>query len=331
MSKKIFISARLAEEWVAKLYPYGQVDFYDWGKTNRLLEPTELVSRIADADLAIIESDNITAEIIAHAKNLRWIVVCRGTVINVDISAATERGILIANTPGRNADAVADLTVCFMIMISRHVLKAVQSMASGDWVKEGKREIYLRFQGIELYGRTAGLVGLGAIGSRVAERLSAFHMQLLAYDPYVSPSEAQKIGVQLVDLDTLMRQSDFVSLHAPLTEKTRGMIGSHQIGLMKPSAYFINTARAELVDETALINALREHKIAGAAVDVYLEEPLPLGHPWYSLDNVICTPHIGGASKDVVNHQSEMAIKAAIDFLERRIPKHTINNPLKVS
>ncbi len=320
MGKKVFISARLLPEWVDKLRAYGDVDFYDWGKAGHLLDPQELSDRMADADILVVESDKVTRAMIERATELKQIVVCRGTIINVDLDAAAEREITVTHTPGRNADSVADLTVCLMLMISRHVSEAMQGMKQGEWVRLGKADTYLKYQGFELFGRVAGLVGLGAIGTRVAKRLQSFNMKLIAFDPFIRSEDAQRYGVDLVSLDELMRRSDYVSLHAAVSPDTTGMIGAHELALMKPGAYFVNTARAQLADEAALLDALQNNRIAGAAVDVYLEEPLPLESPWYHIQNALCTPHIGGASNDVILHQSEMAITSVVDFLEGRQP-----------
>jgi len=324
MSRKIFISARLDDNWLKKLNDCGEVDHYDWGKANRLLSAEELKARLPGNEILVIESDTLTNDMIDAVPELKLIVVCRGGVVNVDVAYATQKGILVTNTPGRNADAVADLTVCFMIMISRHVQAASELFRSGQWPKVGKREAYLKFQGIELYGRTAGLVGVGAIGRRVAARLKAFNMKIIAFDPYYPAEKAQAEGINLVELDELASQADFVSLHAPVTPETRCLFGARQIGLMRPDAYFINTARAEVADEAALLKALQNKHIAGAAVDVYLEEPLPTESPWYGLSNVICTPHIGGASQDVIKHQSEMAVQAVLDYCAGKTPEYVV-------
>ncbi len=325
VTTKIFASARLSSHWLARLREYGQVDHYDWSAAGRLLNAEELASRMRDSDILIVESDQVTAEMIRQSPQLKLIAVCRGGVINVDIDAASELGILVINAPGRNADAVADLTVCLMIMAARHVLSAAQALADGRWARNGRRWAYVTHQGIELPGRTAGLIGLGAIGKRVAARLKGFGMRLLAYDPYVSPETGAAFGVEMVDLVTLLREADFVSLHVVVTPETKGMIGAEEFALMKPTAYLINTARAALVDEQAMLEALREKRIAGAALDVYHHEPLSLDNPLLSLDNVTCTPHIGGASRDVVDHQSRMVVEGIIDFLEGRQPAFPVN------
>jgi len=323
-TRKIFISARLDPKWLGKLNSYGQVDYYDWGKANRLLSPEELKTRIQGNEILVIETDTITNDMVDNAPDVKLIVICKGGVVNLDVNYAVSKGIIVANTPGRNADSVADLTVCFMIMISRHVCNAINLFREEQWPIVGKRETYLKFQGYELYGRTAGLVGLGAIGRRVASRLQAFHMRVIAFDPYYSKEKAEEEGIELVDIDTLARQSDFVSLHAPVTPETRGMFGENQLKLMRPDAFFINTARAELTDEVALLSALQNNAIAGAAVDVFMEEPLPPESPWYKLSNVICTPHIGGASLDVIQHQSEMAVQAVIAYCEGKKPEFLV-------
>lgn len=314
MQRNIFISARLDKKWLEKLESCGTIDHYDWGKAQKLLTSEQLKERLPGNEIVIIETDTLTNEMIDAVPELKLLVVCKGGVVNVDVPYALSKGILVCNTPGRNADAVADLTVCFMIMISRHLLESSDVFRSKEWPKIGKREVYLKFQGIELYGKTAGLIGLGAIGERVATRLHAFNMRLVAYDPFVSINKAQELGVELVDLDELVSISDFVSLHVPVLPETKEMIKAHHFRLMKSSAFFINTARAELVEEAAFLNALRENQISGAAVDVYMEEPLPESSPWYDLPNVICTPHIGGASQDVIMHQSEMAVQAVLDY-----------------
>ncbi len=324
MTKKTFISARLDPEWLTKLKPYCEIDHYDWGKANRLLDPDELRKRIPGNEILIIESDVVTNDMLDLAPELKFIEICRGGVVNLDVSYAAKKGIKVANTPGRNADAVADLTVCLMIMISRHVREAADLFSSGEWVKTGKREAYLKFQGIELYGRTVGLVGIGAIGSRVAHRLKAFNMNVVAYDPYFPEEKAITAGIELIGLNDLLQRADFINLHAPVTQETRGMLGKKELSLIRPCAYLINTARAELVDDAALIDALSNHRIAGVAVDVYMEEPLPLNSPWYKLDNVLCTPHIGGASMDVIKHQSRMAVQAVIDYCNGKEPEFLV-------
>jgi phosphoglycerate dehydrogenase-like enzyme len=329
MKKKTFISARLDPEWLAKLEPYCEIDHYDWGKANRLLSPDELRQRIPGNEIMIMESDTVTNDMLDLAPELRFIAVCRGSVVNLDVPYAVGKGIQVTNTPGRNADAVADITVCLMIMISRHVREAADYFRDGNWLKTGKKETYLKFQGIELFGRTAGLVGIGAIGSRVAKRLQSFNMKVIGFDPYFPADKAKAFGIELVALDELLKKSDFVSLHAPVTKETQGMLGKKELSLLRSTAYFINTARQELVDDASLIEILKNHKIAGAAIDVYMEEPLPMTSPWYQLDNVLCTPHIGGASQDVIKHQTRMAVQAVIDYCIGKEPEYLLTPVVK--
>lgn len=327
MTKKIFISARLDQTALERIAEFGKVDHYDWGKEGKLLSPEDLENRANGCEILIIESDVLSNKFIDSNPNLKLIVVCKGGVVNVDIAYANSKGVQVAHTPGRNADAVADLTICFMIMLTRHLLPAIKTFSTGDWNKIGKRETYLAFQGYELVGKNIGLVGLGAIGFRVANRLKAFNAQVQAYDPFVSQEQALKYGVNLVSLEALFSHADIISIHAPNLPSTRGMITKELLKRMKPSAYFINTARAELVDEKALLESLQNRNIAGAAVDVFLEEPLPVDSLWYDLPNVVCTPHIGGASKDVIYHQSQMVIQIIEEYCQGK-PLSFIAKPL---
>jgi D-3-phosphoglycerate dehydrogenase len=306
----------------------------DWDviDVRRHLEPgkwrlseDELIAAISDADVLVTEGDEVTGRLLDACPQLKAVVACRGNPVNVDLQAATEKGVLIMNAPGRNAHAVTELCISLMVMVARNGWEAMKALRSGKWADSPRAWAYLTFQGIELAGRTAGLIGLGHIGRLVAERLNAFEMRVLAYDPYVEQEKADSVGVELVSLDELMRESDFVSMHVHVTDETRGMVGHHEFSLMKPTAFFINTGRAGAVDEEAMMEALREERIAGAAFDVYHAEPLPADHPLLKLPNVVATPHIGGATHDVVRHMSQIAqtdLEALQDGVE---PPHLFN------
>jgi phosphoglycerate dehydrogenase-like enzyme len=272
-----------------------------------VLPEPELIAGLQDADILVTEADDITPRVLHECTHLKAVISCRGTAVNVNLPAATEEGVLIANTPGRNADAVADLCVCLMIMVARNIELAVESLRNGKWANSPRATVYLACQGYELPGRTIGLIGLGAIGRKVASRLRGFQMRILAYDPYVTHQVADTAGATLVPLEELLHESDFVSLHCHVSAETRGLLGSHELEMMKPSAFLINTARAELVEEPALLRALQEKRIAGGALDVYHQEPLRTDHPLLELSNVVLLPHIGGATVDVIRHQSETA------------------------
>jgi len=291
----IFISSRISTYWLEKLAPYfDHMDHYEWSE-NGLLTPEDFCQRAKNAHVIITESDMISNDTLLQSKDLFVIADFRGTVINIDVNLATELGIVIMNTPGRNADAVADLTIAFMVMASRKVIPAIHAMEEGLWTKNGKYWMYTNHQGYDLPGKTVGLIGLGAIGRLVADRLHGFKVNIIGYDPFVDKDEMEKLGIKLVGKEEVFQQSDFVSLHLPLNEETKNTIGKKELSLMKPSAYLINTSRAAVFDEQELIDFLKSGKIAGAAIDVYHNEPLDADYPLFHIPNVICTPHIGGA------------------------------------
>src|SRR5881628_2447630 len=241
---------------------------------------------------------------------------CRGDPVNIDLELATRKGIPVFHAPGRNADAVADLTLALLLMLARHLGPLRDTFRQGGGAPiTGAGDflaMYNRFTGVELGGRTVGLVALGAVGREVAARLGAFKARVLAYDPYVTDAPP---GVELGPLDDLLGRSDFVSLHAPVTPETRNLVSRERLALMKPSAYFINTARAALTDEDALYEMLVAGRLAGAALDVLPNEALQGGNRFLSLPNVIVTPHLGGATHDVVRHQSDIVVDAVEAYL----------------
>jgi phosphoglycerate dehydrogenase-like enzyme len=321
----IFISSRISKNWLDKLSQYfDHLDHYEWSEKG-LLSPEDFRDRAMNAHVIITESDMISNETLIGNKNLFLIADFRGTVINIDVNLATELGIVIMNTPGRNADAVADLTIAFMIMASRKVIPAIKAMEAGLWTKEGKYWMYTTHQGYDLPGKTVGLIGLGAIGKLVAERLRGFKTRVIGFDPYVDEEQIEKFGIELVSKDDVFRLSDFISLHVPLNNETKGIFGLNELSLMKQSAYLINTSRAAVFIESELIGFLQSGKIAGAAIDVYHTEPLDADYPLFHIPNVICTPHIGGATLDVVNHQCEIGVNSLIQFLEGSTPGNIIN------
>jgi autoinducer 2 (AI-2) kinase len=252
---------------------------------------------------------------------------CRADPVNVDVSTATEMGIPVLHAPGRNAQAVADLTLALMLMSLRHIPQAIDILRQ-EGGPQGMVKMAVAFfelKGNELWGKTVGIIGLGAVGREVARRLRGFDTQLMVYDPYVSEDEVAGYEGRSVDLDTLLREADVVTLHASLTEQTKGMLGKREFGLMKPTAHFINTARAGLADEEALCEALKKGKIAGAALDVFSQEPPPPDHPLLQLPNVIATPHIGGNTQEIPAHQSRIVVSDLERLFEGEKPLHVVN------
>jgi D-3-phosphoglycerate dehydrogenase len=255
-------------------------------------DPPEYVyEAVRDADILITEFCPVPRSLIDKAANLKVVGVLRAGVENVNVSRATERGVLVYNTPGRNSDSVADFTVGMIICEARNIARGHHGLKNGQWLREYPNSGRIP----DLPGKTVGLVGLGEIGRKVAKRLQGFDMRVLGSDPYVKTPPP---GVEMVALERLMAESDFVSIHARLTQENEGMIDRGLIARMKSTAYLINTSRAGLVDEQALFEALRDRRIEGAALDVFTKEPPGRDHPLVLLDNVTLTPHMAGGSND---------------------------------
>jgi len=325
MNVKILVTARFDETCLETLRRYGEVEYAGFAESQRVLAGSKLVRALEGVHVLVTEVDQVKGYVLKKTPDLKVIACCRGDPVNIDVGAATGHGILVLNAPGRNGDAVADLTLLFMLALLRHFLPlAAMLRQPGDGMEKLARAFY-DYRGNELWGKTVGLVGLGAVGRRVAQRLQAFGARVLAYDPYVASEAGAEVGVTLVGLDELLGESDIVSLHAPLTEETEGMIGEEEFWKMKPGAYFINTARAGLTDEEALYRALKDGHLAGAALDVFLEEPPPPDHPLLSLPNVIATPHIGGNTAEVVIHQSHIVTEDLVRLFEGQRPHNVVN------
>lgn len=262
----------------------------------------------------------VDGEVMDRAPNLRAIGRKGVGVDNVDLEAARVRGIFVLNTPLAPVEPVAELTLGFMIALARSLVRADRATRQGDW------EVRLRHKGPELRGKTLGLVGFGRIGQRVAELVQPLRMRILYHDVCRYPEAEARLGAIPVPLVTLFQEADWVSVHVPLTEETRHLIGRDLLALMKPSAFLINVARGPVVDEDALVEALRERRIAGAALDVFAHEPLPPEHPLCGLDNVILTPHIGGLSQEGELAMS-MVARDVLAVLEGREPAHAAVRP----
>lgn len=323
----ILITAQFDAESRALLARYGEVIYEGFGDKLRLLAGKRLIERLRTtrADVFVTEVDQLRAPVLAQCDRLQVIACCRGEPVNIDVDACAARGIPVLYAPGRNADAVAELTLCFMLLLGRQVLPALKLVREGPGGLATMAQAFLGFKGNELWDKTVGVVGFGAVGRAVAARLQPFGARVLACDPYISADLAKTLNVTLAPLDELLRASDFVSLHAAVTPTTTGLIGAAQFATMKPSAFFINTARPALVDEAALVEALREKRIAGAALDVLAQEPPSPAHPLLQFDNVIATPHIGGNTHQVVIHQSRLIAADLAALFEGRPPRHVAN------
>lgn len=259
------------------------------------LQPPQCVFELcADADVIVTQFCTVTRELVDACPKLKAIGVLRGGIENVCSEYAREKGIEVFNAPGRNAEAVSDFTVGMIICEARNIARGHHGILTGRWIRDYSNSGMIP----DLPGRTVGLIGCGAIGMKVAKKLSGFDMTLLGYDPFANAERCKEAGIEPVELDELMARADFVSLHARLTAENRHLIDARRLALMKPTAYLINTSRAGLIDEAALVEALRAKKIAGAALDVYEHEPPQPDDPLLALDNVTLTPHMAGGSND---------------------------------
>ncbi len=326
---KIFFTAEYDPKELTPLYELGEIVIDGWAKGLPKLSEEELMKKTADADIIITTFDDITRKVIENAKSLKLIACTRATPVNIDVAAAKEYNIPVLYTPGRNSDATAELTIGLMLSIARKIPMAHSALKAGEYTAPPENELetkkglradvfwgvgedapYTVFKGTELKNKTLGVVGYGSIGRRVGRIARAFGMELLLFDPYVGEIDVEEIGVRkALTLKQLMAESDFVSCHLKVTPETTGCISREMISYMKPTAYFINASRSAILDEEALIDALREHKIAGAAFDVYAKEPIPSNHAYIrELDNVVITPHIAGATEEVLTNHTKMIV-----------------------
>ncbi|BDG08091.1 phosphoglycerate dehydrogenase [Anaeromyxobacter paludicola] len=285
------------------------------------LPPDALADLIGDYDaLAVRSATKVTAKLLERAARLKVVGRAGVGVDNVDLDAATRRGVVVMNTPGGSSVTVAELTVAHILALARHVAQATASVKGGKWEKK-------RFQGRELAGKTLGVVGIGNIGSIVVNRCRAFGMRAVAYDPFISADAAARLGVTPVTLDELWAQADVVSLHVPLTEQTRNLVSADVLRRLRPGALLVNCARGGLVDEAALAEALAEGRLGGAAFDVFEKEPPAPDHPLLRSERFICTPHIGASTEEA---QAAVAVGIAEQlaaYLARGEVKNAVNLP----
>ena len=283
---KVLVAERLSEAGIERLREHVEVDV-------RLgLSHEELIKTIAPYDALIVRSaTQVDAAVLDRAENLKIVGRAGIGLDNVDVEAATRQGVLVVNAPQSNVLSAAEHTMALLLAQARNIPQAHQALVGGSWERE-------RYQGVELHGKTLGIVGLGRVGTLVAQRASAFGMRLIAFDPYVSPARAQQMGVEMFEtVAEVCARSDFMTIHLPKTPETVGIIGAEQLAQMKPGARLVNTARGGLIDEAALAQALEEGRLGGAAVDVFEGEPVT-SHPLFGLSNVVVTPHLGASTAE---------------------------------
>jgi D-3-phosphoglycerate dehydrogenase len=286
-----------------------------YNTTGRPLSDTDLMEVISEFDGFIAGLDTISRPVIEAATNLKVIARYGVGVDAVDLEAAQENGIIVTNTPGANSVSVAELTVGLMLSLARNIPLATKVTKSGEWPRLG---------GLSLEGKVIGLLGFGAIGQQVARRLSGFDCTILAYDPVIEERQAADLNVELVQYEDLLRQADFLSLHCPLTDETKGMVNPEFLGQMKDGAYLINTSRGELVDENALYEAIDRDKLRGAALDVFTKQPPNPDNPLLSLEQVIPTPHMGAHTDGATNAMGWIALNDCLAVLRGEKPEHRV-------
>lgn len=283
--------------------------------------PTEIFDYVGSADLIITHHTPISAAIIEAAQRCKIIGVCRAGVENIDVDAATQQGIAVFHTMGRNAHAVSDYTVGLMLAEMRNIARAHAVLKQGHWKKQYANAAFVG----DMFEKTIGLVGFGYIGHLVARKLKGFDVEILVYDPYANAADVAAAGARLVTLELLCKEADFISMHARLSEATQGLLGAKEFACMKPTAYVINTARAGLIDEQALIDALRERRIGGAAIDVFRTEPPPADHPFMTLENVTITPHLAGSTRDAFSRTPYLLLEEIGSVIRGGAPRWMVN------
>ncbi len=315
--QKVLVADPLSEAGVHLLREQGlQVDVFP------KRTPEELLAIIPQYDALIVRSGTkVTADLLSAAEKLKIVVRAGVGVDNIDIPAATKLGVLVANAPLGNVVAAAEHTVALMFALARNVPQAYMAMRAGSWDRK-------KFMGVEVRKKVLGVLGLGRVASEVARRAVGLGMEVIAYDPYISPEYAGRLGVELVALEDVFRRADFVSLHMPLTSETRHLVDAEKLALMKPTAYLINCARGGIVDTEALLAVLRQGRIAGAALDVFEQEPLSADSPLRGMPNLVLTPHLGGSTTEAQDQVAVDAAEQVLTALTGTPPRYVLNAPL---
>lgn len=313
---KIYVSREVNQAVLARLGGVGEARA--WKGPDRC--PTDVLEKeVADVD-AVLGTHRWTAALMDKAPRLRLIALTSVGFDMVDIAAATERGILVTNTPDVLTDTVADLTLALMLAAGRRVCDMDRWLRAGQWKDAGVTPMAW-----DIHHATLGIIGLGRIGSAVAHRALAFHMKVLYYDTIRKMDLEKQYGYQFVDRESLLRESDFVTLHVPLQPETKGMIGAAELGLMKPTAFLINTSRGPVVNEGALIKALQEGRMAGAGLDVFEKEPVEPDNPLLKMENMVILPHVGSATEATRQAMLDLAINNVLAVLQDKQPLTPVN------
>jgi D-3-phosphoglycerate dehydrogenase len=312
---RVLVADPLAEEGLEVLRKQVEVD------VRTKMKPDELVSVIGDYEAIIVRSETrVTREAIEAGKKLQVIARAGVGIDNVDLEAATQRGIVVVNAPTANTMAAAEHTVAMMLALARHIPQAHANLSGGAWMRQN-------FVGVELRNKTLGIVGLGNVGSEVARRVQGFRMKVIAYDPFVSLEYARNLRVELVSFEKVLTDADFVTLHLPLTDQSRNLIGTREMSMVKPTVRIINCARGGLIDEQALSQAIDEGRVAGAALDVFAQEP-PKDSPLMKNPRVIVTPHLGASTAEAQTSVATDAAEQVLAVLNGQPARYAVNAPL---
>jgi D-3-phosphoglycerate dehydrogenase len=325
-------------EYLGDLYSKVDINFYElkeeydgWDEKpeyKKIKEysgnPLEVAKIAKDTEILVVQFSPVSERVFETAKNLRLAACNRSTPVNIDVQAATNKNIPVINSPGRNADSVADFTMGLILAEIRHIARSFEAVRNGTYpacTENWRKSIP------ELRGKTIGIVGFGKIGSKVAERAKGFGMDIIGYDPFVPEETMKKYDAEKVDLNTLLTKSDFVSVHMRLTPQTTKLIGEKELNLMKKTAFIINTSRGEVIDENALYNVLIERKLAGAALDVFVNEPIykDPNNKFIHLNNITLTPHIAGPSDDMFYRGACILIEDIARFLRGDKMENVLN------
>jgi len=321
---KALVTAPFPKNELSRLKKRAEVVYKCWKVTGKFMSTGKLIKVIGDKEILIVELQEVGEEVFRRCTNLKIMGCCRGNPLNVDLDAATKYGVPVIYTPARNAVAVAELTIAMMINIARNVGQSYLNLKKGKWNINNK-DPFIYYKGRELNKKNVGLIGFGAVGVETAKRLRPFNTNILVYDPYVSEDFVKKYGAQKTSLEKLLKNSHFVSIHAKVTRETKSMFGKEEFKLMNKNAFLINTSRAILIEKTALINALKNKQISGAALDVFYEEPVNPDDEILKLDNVLITPHIGGATFEIEERHAHIILNGLFKLLSGKLPENIAN------
>ncbi len=325
MNYRILILAPFANETKTSLEEFATVVQEDWRDTGVMWDPVELGERIDRElfDAIVVERDFLFEETFDAAPKLRVAAICRGAVNQIDVGAATDRGILVLNTPGRNANAVAELVIAHMLDLARRVIESDRYIRNSSW--ESPTGPYTDLRGFELRGKTVGVVGFGAIGRRVGEICNALGMDVLVADPLVPATDITDRGMISTTLEDMIARADIVTLHCPSPANGEMLLDARAISSMKTGAFLLNTASSDLVDSAALVGALESGHLAGAGIDVFETTPIEPNHPLLSVPNTVLTPHIGGATDETILRHSEMIVEDLRRHASGKCPINLVN------